>query len=478
MHTVSNIKILAPHIREMNRSLTRHWTTRWMFSIRCAHTDSHVRIRSQAPSSQISGQRQLHERCLKASFWRGGTSKGLILRDLDLPTSLRQALQPGGPFTASYQQQFQDLFASIMGSPDPYGRQLNGMGGGVSSLSKVMVVRSSTSPDVDIDYMFQQIGVKDGRVDVAGNCGNLSAAVGPFALNAHLFEVRRDHVDAQTGASLELDGLKTVHYPITIRMKNLNTNKIVHATFRARLHEAGFWTYQPLGNCSIDGVPGTGSQITLSFVDPAGSKTAKALPTGNAVDLVEIGDQTIRASLVDVSNPGVFIDGRDVGWSVDGTPDQLNADHELLQRLEAIRRKGTEMMGLDPTVSSIPKIVLLFPSTDDKVDIACQALSMEQAHKASPVTLALNLGVSCKMEGTIPFQLSKHLHASNTVIGHPSGTLEVGADIEGDRIVSAKLVRTARCLMDGFVNSSVPGPVMEQALPMDAVLSTIEKIAP
>jgi 2-methylaconitate cis-trans-isomerase PrpF len=190
----------------------------------------------------------------------------------------------------------------------------------------------------------------------------------------------------------------------------------------------------------------------LSFLDPEGSKTSKALPTGNAVDQLRVGNQLISASLVDVSNPGIFIDGRDVGWSEDADPEKLNANQELLEKLERIRKEGTKKMGLDPNISSIPKIVLLFAAKADGMDISCQALSMEQAHKAVPVTLALNLGVACKVEGTIPNQLSKHLHDANTVIGHPSGTLEVGAAMEDGGIQSAKLIRTARCHMDGFVN--------------------------
>ncbi|KIX03450.1 uncharacterized protein Z518_07002 [Rhinocladiella mackenziei CBS 650.93] len=338
-----------------------------------------------------------------------------------------------------------------MGCPDPYGRQLNGMGGGISSLSKAMIVQPSTQSDVDVDYTFFQIGVKDGKLDMAGNCGNLSAAVGPFALNAGIY---RGVPPTLVQNEEDGDGSR-----ITMRMRNTNTKKIIESTFQACWIN-GFWQYMELGHCSIDGVPGTGSTITLSFLDPEGSKTNSALPTGGAVNQIEVGDQVIRASLIDVGNPGIFIDGRDVGWKRGASPDEMNANQELLDRLEIIRQKGAEMMGLDPKISSIPKIVLLFPSSDHAMDITCQALSMEQAHKAVPVTLALNLGVACKIEGTIPFQLSKHLHPSNTIIGHPSGNLEVGADIEDGKILSAKLIRTARCHMDGYVNilSDVEAP--------------------
>ena len=204
----------------------------------------------------------------------------------------------------------------------------------------------------------------------------------------------------------------------------------------------------------LDGVSGYASPIILSFISPGGAKTGRALPTGNATDVVEYAPgQTIRASLLDISNPGVFIDGREVGWNSRSTPEKLNASIDLMTKLEAIRRAGAVMMGMDPETPSIPKIVLLFPPTSEDCDITCQALSMEQAHKAVPMTLGLNLGVACKMPGTIAHVLARQNDVVRTIIGHPSGRVEVGADISpSGEIVSAKVIRTARCLMDGYVN--------------------------
>ncbi|OAP56486.1 hypothetical protein AYL99_09665 [Fonsecaea erecta] len=383
-------------------------------------------------------------RTVKASFWRGGTSKGVFLNISDLPKWFQVALSTDTPPEAATFKKMELFFAAVMGSPDPYGRQLNGMGGGISSLSKAMVVGPSSRPDADVDYTFFQIGVKDGKLDMAGNCGNLTSVVGPFALNSGIYHSK----PAQNGQGIAEGESAT----LTMRMRNTNTAKVIESTFDTTTYD-GKREYQELGKCSMDGVPGTGSTITLSFLRPQGAKTGKALPTGRPIDRIEIGDQIIRVSLIDVSNPGVFVDGRDIGWKVDATPDQLNSNPELLEKLEAIRKRGTEMMGLDPNISSIPKIVLLFPARSDGLDISCQALSMEQAHKAVPVTLALNLGVACKMEGTLPHALSKHLHPSNTTIGHPSGTLEVGAAMEDGEIIGAKLIRTARCHMDGYVNT-------------------------
>ncbi|KIW12596.1 hypothetical protein PV08_09874 [Exophiala spinifera] len=379
---------------------------------------------------------------VRASFWRGGTSKGVFFKLSDLPEWFQSILDSEKPPDGAQFQRMEKFFAAVMGSPDSYGRQLNGMGGGISSLSKAMVVRPSDQADVDVDYTFFQIGVKDGKLDMAGNCGNLTSAVGPFALNAGLWR-GCPHKVAQ------VNGVDTGS--VTMRLRNTNTEKTIETSFDA-FRSGSTWQYLEVGRCSIDGVPGTASTITLSFLDPEGSKTPKALSTGNPVDEVQVGDQIIRASLIDVSNPGIFIDGRDVGWNSSSTPGEMNNNQVLLDKLELIRKEGTKMMGLDPSISSIPKIVLLFPPKADDMDISCQALSMEQAHKAVPVTLALNLGVACKMEGTIPHKLSTHSHESNTVIGHPSGTLEVGAAIVDGKIESAKLIRTARCHMDGLVN--------------------------
>jgi len=396
----------------------------------------------------LAGKRQMtttpFSGAVKASFWRGGTSKGVFFNSCDLPEWFQLILRSGRTPDESQFRKMEKFFAAVMGSPDPYGRQLNGMGGGISSLSKAMVVGPPTQPGADIDYTFFQIGIKDGKLDMAGNCGNLSAAVGPFALDAGIYQTR-DQITDTGGQPLK-------DRQMTMRMRNTNTQKIIESTFKIYFTN-GHWRFQQLGDATIDGVASTASKITLSFLDPEGSKTASAFPTGNLIDTINVGNLSIEASLVDVSNPGIFIRGNDIGWKPTATPEDLNANQPLLNKLEKIRRSGTEMMGLDPNISSIPKIVLLFPPSADKMDISCQALSMGQAHKATPATLALNLGVACKLKGTIPFQLSRHLHRTNTTIGHPSGTLEVGATLDNGRIKSANLIRTSRCLMDGYVNT-------------------------
>jgi len=297
--------------------------------------------------------------------------------------------------------------------------------------------------------------VKDGKLDLAGNCGNMTAAVGPFGIEEQLVDARNRLTAPISAATQD----KVSLHPINIRLRNLNTSRIIDADVYASEStdaESGARNifFEARGDYVLDGVPGHSSPITLSFVSPGGAKTGKALPTGNATDVVEYAPgETIRASLLDISNPGVFIDGRDVGWDPTSSPEQLNANVELMAKLEAIRRAGAAMMGMDPETLSIPKVVLLFPPAFEGVDITCQALSMEQAHKAVPMTLGLNLGVATRITGTVAHALAKHSDPVTTIVGHPSGRVEVGADIssEGD-IISAKVIRTARCLMDGYVN--------------------------
>lgn len=309
--------------------------------------------------------------------------------------------------------------------------------------------------------------VKDGKLDLAGNCGNMTSAVAPFGLDEQL--VDRESLSSRTTSTQDTRPPASVNlasvanefkvYPLKVRLRNLNTSRIIEADIYASEHTdaastTGRISFECQGDYVLDGVPGYASPITLSFISPGGAKTGKALPTGNAIDVLQYApNETVRASLLDISNPGVFIDGRDVGWRPDLTPEQLNADVDLMRKLEVLRRAGAAMMGMDPETPSIPKVVMLFPPNSDNVDITCQALSMEQAHKAVPMTLGLNLGVGCKIPGTIAHVLARQSDTVKTIVGHPSGRVEVGADISSKgEIISAKVIRTARRLMDGYVN--------------------------
>lgn len=355
-----------------------------------------------------------------ATFVRGGTSNGLIIHRSSLPQD---------------QREWQPILSSAMGSPDPFGRQLNGMGSGISSTSKICVISKSERHDADVDYTFVQVGIKEGDLDMAGNCGNMSSAVGPAAWDEGVVK-----------------GLKVECGEVRVRMWNANTGKVVRSRFQVD-GESG--KYDPVGDYGIDGVPGKASRVTLSFLDPEGAKTGRALPTGNPIDDLLLQDGSkVQASLIDVANPGVFILASDVGVPGDITPDTLGADAKAMARLEDIRRAGTAKMGLDPNVQSVPKVVLISKPTveQDNVNIVCRALSMQQAHKAVPLTLALNLGAACRIPGTLPALTAVDVQGDKPItIGHASGQLDVDASMKDGKIESALLHRTARVLMKGDV---------------------------
>ena len=365
----------------------------------------------------------------RAVFMRGGTSKALIFRAQDLPAD-RDA-----------------LFLAAMGSPDPDLRQLNGMGGGVSSLSKVCIVGPPSRPDADVDYTFAQIGIDRPEVDYAGNCGNMSSAIGPFAVDEGLVPTPPDGEAA-------------------VRIHNTNTGKIIVARFPVRAGRA-----MVEGDLAIDGVAGTGAPIRLDFTDPGGSKTGRLLPSGSPTDLLEIPDHApIRASLVDAANPCIFAAAADLGLQGHELPAALDRNPALLETLEALRRAASVRMGLAPTLeaaarmASIPKVGLLSAPQDtallsgrtlpaDQSDITARMISVGQPHRAIPLTGALCLAVACRIPGTTAHALARPSDASAPLrIAHPSGTIMVAAQVQPDLTVPhATVFRTARRLFQGEV---------------------------
>ncbi|WP_331300231.1 PrpF domain-containing protein [Methylobacterium oryzae] len=255
---------------------------------------------------------------LPAVFMRGGTSKALMLHRRDVPGDLA-AWEPA--------------FLSAMDSPDPFGRQLNGMGGGVSSVSKICVVERSARPDADIDYTFVQVVVRDGRIDLSGNCGNMLAAVGPFAVDEGLVDVP--------------DG------PVRLRIFNTNTRKLIVAGFAAA---GGRSVYR--GDLAIPGVTGTGAPIQLDFLDPGGATTGRLLPTGAVRQRLDVpGLGAIEASLIDAANACVFVRAADLGLAGTELPAALEAVPGLLDRLARIRRAGSVAMGIAPDLEAAARVV-------------------------------------------------------------------------------------------------------------------------
>ncbi|MDB5453806.1 MAG: hypothetical protein JWO33_2384, partial [Caulobacteraceae bacterium] len=321
------------------------------------------------------------QRRTPAVFVRGGTSKGVFFHERDLPVD-RAARD--------------SLFLAVLGSPDPYGRQLDGMGGGISSLSKAVIIGPPSRPDADVDYTFGQVQVDRALVDYGGTCGNLASAVGPFAYEEGL---------------VSLDGPEAV-----VRIHATNTGKIIVSRF---------WVADGAavveGDFELPGVAGTGAPIKLEFLDPGGGNAGRMLPTGNVVDDLDLGEfGTIKASLVNAGNACVFVAARDVGLTGTELPNDLDADHRAKAMLEAVRAAAGVLMGYGATAQAVteaspgnPKVAVVAEpsvamrldggrSEADAMDINLRMLSMGLAHKASPLTGALCLAVAARIEGTIP----------------------------------------------------------------------------
>jgi 2-methylaconitate cis-trans-isomerase PrpF len=344
----------------------------------------------------------------------------------------------------------------VMGSPDAeHGRQLNGMGGGVSSLSKVVVVDpAQPGDDAHVRYHFIQVGIKDSVLDESGNCGNLSSMIGAYSLWTRL--AGRRAVDVTEGE----DGISRV----TVRALNTNTRKVVATTFPITEVDGRLEPILDLPETLMAGVPGKASRIILDFVDPAGAATGKLLPSGSAMDVIDgpEGCSSITASLVDATNPTVFIRSEDFR-SMNGSLDYSSSGD--LDVLEHIRREGAKRMGLDPNAQAQPKICVLTEG-GGRSDVVAHTLSMGTLHKAIPMTVGLCLGVAAKTPGTIVSELVERVRAADDQdmqgrrdlvrIEHPGGLVEVGADIEEGiagrmRVRSAQVTRTGKRLMSGDV---------------------------
>jgi len=380
----------------------------------------------------------MKQESIPAVFMRGGTSKALMLHAKDLPAN---------------QEEWAPLLCAAMGSPDPYGRQLNGMGGGVSSLSKVCVLAPSERSDADVDYTFAQVMIKEARVDYQSNCGNMSSAVGPFAVDERIVAVEGDDV--------------------TVRIFNTNTAKLIHATFAL---EGTATRYD--GDLVIPGVSGSGAAIRLDFLEPGGATTGALLPSGHVVDELDIpGFGTVEVSLVDAANATVFVRASDVGLTGLELPDELESLPEVLALLEAIRRQASVRMGIASDVesasrvTSVPFVCVVRPPAESAtlsgeiiapgdVDLVARALSHGQLHRALPLTVSLCTAVAARIEGSIVAQsLSPLAPDGNLRLGMASGVLVVGADVvyQHDHWLAraGSFYRTARRLFDGRV--WVPG---------------------
>ena len=375
----------------------------------------------------------MRQRRYRAVFMRGGTSKAIMFRQEDLPAE---------------RETWDEIFLGAIGSPDPHGRQLDGMGGGVSSLSKICVIGPPSRPDADVDYTFAQVSVKDAKVDYKGNCGNMSSAVGPFAVDEGI---------------VPANGREAV-----VRIHNTNTRKIIVSRFAV---DGGAAAVD--GDLALPGVAGTGAAVRLEFLEPSGAGTGRLLPTGNPVDLLTVpGLGGVAASLIDAANPCVFVAARDLGLSGTELPNVLEEDVEALARLEAVRRTASIAMGIAPDLDaaagilSIPKVAVVSAPADaplltgetmpaGDMDIAVRMISVGQPHRAVPLTGAMCLAVATRIAGSIPAKLVRPAPADADIrIAQPSGLTVVGAVVREDQgwiAERAVVYRTARRLMDGHV---------------------------
>jgi hypothetical protein len=383
---------------------------------------------------------------IPAVFMRGGTSNAVVFNVKDLPRD---------------RAQWDAIFLAAIGSPDPYGRQLDGMGGGVSSLSKVCVVGPPSRDDADIDYTFAQVQVKEARVDYGANCGNMSSAMGPFAVD---------------------EGLVKVSGPdVLVRVHNTNTKKIIWSRFAL---ENG--TAAVDGDLAIPGVAGTGAPVKLEFREPGGATTGKLLPTGHVADTLEVpGYGTFRVSMVDAANACVFARAADLGIKGTELPDEIDANPELLKKLAAIRIAASVAMGITKTPeeaakrATVPFVGFVSGPQEGKtltgdrieaggVDLTARMMSNGQPHRALPLTCTLCLAVAARVEGTVVNEVARPAPnpEAEIRIGMPSGVLTAAASVrklEGQwHAEQGAFYRTQRRMFEGKVlvrAARVPGVI-------------------
>jgi 2-methylaconitate cis-trans-isomerase PrpF len=377
---------------------------------------------------------------IPCAIYRGGTSKPIFFLEKDLPQDAKKRDQ---------------VVLAAFGSPDL--RQIDGLGGADPLTSKVAYIGPPTVPGADVDYTFGYVGIRDPVIDYNGNCGNSSAAVGPFAL---------------------LRGLIRPQEPTTqVRIHNTNTKKIIAAEFPVRHGE-----FLSEGTFRIDGVPGSGAKILLDFIDSGGAVTGKLLPTGKAKEKITFPTAgTLMVSLVDAANPFIFVKGSDLGLRGDETQEEIAGNDSLLKKCEEIRAVAAEIMGIagreEATRLSpgVPKIALVSPPASyrtsrgrveaQEVDIVARMTALQKLHQAYAVTGAVCLGAAAKIEGTVVNEIYHAAQPHNPPavrIGHPSGRIQVEIEIREKnghkQLTRAALARTARLIMDGFVH--IPDSVL------------------
>ena len=386
---------------------------------------------------------------IPATYMRGGTSKGVFFRLQDLPESCQV---PGKARDA--------LLLRVIGSPDPYGKQIDGMGGATSSTSKTVILAKSSKADHDVDYLFGQVGIDQAFVDWSGNCGNLTAAVGSFAISNGLVDASR----------VPQNGICTVR----IWQANISKTIIAHVPVTNG-------AVQETGDFELDGVTFPAAEVQIEFIDPAdegeGDGGGSMFPTGNLVDDLEVpGVGTLKAIMINAGIPTVFVNAEAIGYTGTELQDAINGDAKALAMFETIRAHGALRMGLIKNLDEAasrqhtPKIAFVAkpanytassgkPVAAQDIDLLVRALSMGKLHHAMMGTAAVAIGTAAAIPGTLVNLAAGGGERNAVRFGHPSGTLRVGAEakqVNGDwTVTKAIMSRSARVLMEGWVR--VPG---------------------
>ncbi|UXK09000.1 2-methylaconitate cis-trans isomerase PrpF [Shewanella putrefaciens] len=379
-----------------------------------------------------------------ATYMRGGTSKGVFFRLQDLP----QAAQVAGPARDA-------LLLRVIGSPDPYGKQIDGMGGATSSTSKTVILSKSSQADHDVDYLFGQVSIDKPFVDWSGNCGNLTAAVGAFAISNGLIDTAR----------IPHNGI------CTVRIWQANIGKTIIAHVPITNGEV-----QETGDFELDGVTFPAAEVQIEFMNPAADEDGgggSMFPTGNVVDVLEVpGIGSFNATMINAGIPTIFINAEDLGYTGTELQDDINSDNAALAKFETIRAYGAVRMGLishideavarqhTPKIAFVAKPKAYVSSSGktvnaDEIDLLVRALSMAKLHHAMMGTAAVAIGTAAAIPGTLVNLAAGGGEKEAVRFGHPSGTLRVGAQAIQENgewtVVKAIMSRSARVLMEGFV---------------------------
>ena len=383
-----------------------------------------------------------------ATYMRGGTSKGVFFRLQDLP---KNAQVPGAARDA--------FLMRVIGSPDPYGKQTDGMGAATSSTSKTVILSTSTRPDHDIDYLFGQVSIDKPFIDWSGNCGNLSSAVGPFAISNGLIDASR----------IPKDGIVTVR----VWQANIGKTIIAHVPMTNG-------AVQETGDFELDGVTFPAAEVQLEFMDPAAEEEGAGgsmFPTGNLIDDLDVpGVGTLKATMINAGIPTIFVDAAAVGCTGTELQEDINGDPEKLAMFEKIRAYGALRMGLIKTLDEAakrqhtPKVAFVAKPIDyvsssgkavaaSDVNVLVRALSMGTLHHAMMGTVAVSISAAAAIPGTTVNLAAGGGKRDAVRFGHPSGALRVGAEatmVDGEwKVTKAIMSRSARVLMEGWVR--VPG---------------------